>query len=194
MNKQRSETKPPKASPLVNTLTEREITDKDLESLKTLVDLQLAFESDIAVLEKNLEQLKEKHQKVSTQLIPDAMKEIGLSEVTTSNGARVVIKPFYSARIPDEWITRAFKWLRAHDHGGLIKNVVVCEFGKGADNEAKEVKALLKKEGIPFEHKETIHPQTLKSFVKEQIENGKPLNHDMFGVYVGAVTKIEIPS
>jgi hypothetical protein len=31
---------------------------------------------------------------------------------------------------------------------------------------------------------ESVHPQTLKSFVKEQIEKGSPVPVDTFGVFI----------
>ena len=41
-----------------------------------------------------------------------------------------------------------------------------------------------------FKLKEAVHPQTLKAFVREQVETGKELPFDLFGVYIANKTKI----
>ena len=37
---------------------------------------------------------------------------------------------------------------------------------------------------------EKVEPMTLKAFVKEQIQNGKNVPSDVFGVYVASKTKL----
>ena len=38
--------------------------------------------------------------------------------------------------------------------------------------------------------KEKVEPMTLKAFVREQVESGKKLPFDLFGVYIANKTKL----
>ena len=67
-------------------------------------------------------------------------------------------------------------------------------FGKGEDDTALETMTLLEKEGLFPDQKESVHPSTLKAFVKERIESGDnaftPDTQKLFSVYQGKRTKI----
>jgi len=47
-----------------------------------------------------------------------------------------------------------------------------------------------KKELKQDDKKEKVEPMTLKAFVREQVEGGKELPFDLFGVYIANKTKI----
>jgi hypothetical protein len=84
----------------------------------------------------------------------------------------------------------AFTWLRENGHGDLIKNNVMLTFGRNQDNEAKSLIAELREKGHNVKQAEKVEPMTLKAFVKEQIQGGKNVPADLFGVYVASKTKI----
>ena len=44
---------------------------------------------------------------------------------------------------------------------------------------------IAEKEGYFAEQKTDIHPQTLRAFVKERVENGDDFPMELFGAYVG---------
>ena len=48
----------------------------------------------------------------------------------------------------------------------------------------------LEQKGFHPEQKTHIHAMTLKAFVREQVEGGKKLPFDLFGVYIANKTKI----
>ena len=87
-------------------------------------------------------------------------------------------------------LTRLFNWLRENNHGDLIKNNVSLTFGRNQDNEAKSIVDDLRKKGHNVKQAEKVEPMTLKAFVREQIEKGKDVPADLFGVYVATRTKI----
>ena len=90
-----------------------------------------------------------------------------------------------STRIKKDNEEKAYAWLRKHGEGDIIKNTVTVRFGIEKDNEAKAlVDELTEKQWEP-ERKEDIHPGTLKAWVKNRIEEGKELDMDLFGVWVG---------
>jgi hypothetical protein len=108
-----------------------------------------------------------------------------------ADGSSVEIRPFYSARIPSSKADEAFSWLRENGHGDLIKNQVTLEFGMQQDNEAKSIIEELKQKGLPVQQKTTVHPSTLRGFVREQIQElGKNVPAELFGTYVANKTKI----
>jgi hypothetical protein len=49
----------------------------------------------------------------------------------------------------------------------------------------------LQDQGFDPETKTHIHPATLKAFVKERVENGKPIDLDMFGAFIANAAEIK---
>ena len=45
-------------------------------------------------------------------------------------------------------------------------------------------------EGVKYDRKQAVHPSTLKSFVKQSLENGEDIPEDVFGVYRQTVAKL----
>ena len=76
----------------------------------------------------------------------------------------------------------------------MIKNVVSVQFRQGEDERAQEVIDVLKKEGLLPEQKESVHPSSLKAFVREQVESNTQVfaqaARELFSVYEGKRTKI----
>jgi len=156
------------------------------ESCNKLLDVQ----KEIAALEDKLKKKKEEELKLSEQDIPNLMQKTGVSLLKLTDGSSVEIKPYYGARIPASRTEEAFDWLRENNHGDLIKNNVTLTFGRNQDNEAKSLVDDLRNKGHNVKQAEKVEPMTLKAFVREQIEKGKDVPADLFGVYVATRTKI----
>lgn len=178
---------------LINPLTQLPVTSGELRDIADLVSRQVVLEAEIANLEAQVALKKEVLSKLSSQTIPDAMNAIGMRDFTLSNGQMVELKKYYSAKIPEGGESAAFLWLRQNNHDSIIKHFISVGLGKGLDKEALKLKTMLNKAKIIFEEKESIHPQTLKAFVKEQMESGKDFPGQLFGAYSGNVTKIVTP-
>ena len=157
------------------------------DSCKKLLETQ----KKIATAEEELKKLKEVETNLSEQTIPNLMQQAGLSLLKLADGSSVEVKPFYSARIPASKSDEAFDWLRENGHGDLIKNQVSLEFGMKQDNEAKSIIEELKAKGLPVKQKTSVHPSSLRGFVREQIQDlGKDVPAELFGTYVANKTKI----
>ena len=150
----------------------------------------LETQKEIDKLEDKLQTFKTTETTLSEQTIPNLMQQAGVSLIKLKDGSSVEIKPFYAARIPSSKIEEAFEWLRINGHGDLIKNNVMLTFGRHQDNEAKSLVADLREKGHNVKQAEKVEPMTLKAFVKEQIQGGKNVPADLFGVYVASKTKI----
>ena len=79
----------------------------------------------------------------------------------------------------------AYEWLRDNGLDDIIKNTVVCTFGREEDDKASDFFSFAKKEGFEPEQNSTIHPSTLKAFAKDRIAQGEEIPMDLFGVWVG---------
>lgn len=166
-----------------------------------------ALETAIELAEKTVAELKEKHRRISEEEIPEKMFELGMEEFTLLDGSIVSVSPQYGCAITEANRFAAYEFLRKTGNESLIKNVLALQFGKGEDKKAQEVKALLETNKLPFSESTTIHPQTLKAFIKESIEehNGEmvlvdepdpekakvhlPMN--LFSVFVGKKATIK---
>ena len=166
------------------------ITNEKTAELSELCRTQLTLESEIASTEEKLKQLEGQHRVLSEVTIPDLLMELGIETLKLNDGTKVECKTFYNASISEDNRDAAFSWLREHKFASLIKREVKCMFGMGEDEKANATVAQLAAQGLNPADKSSVHPSTLKSFVKEQIEGGTNLPTDLFGVFVGKRTKL----
>jgi len=142
-------------------------------------------EKEVAALEQKLKDEKKSLLKLTDEELPTMLAEIGLSSMKLDDGSEVTVKPTYGASILVDNRPAAYEWLREQGYDDIIKNTVACQFGRGEDDKASAFKAFAEKEGYLAEQKEEIHPQTLRAFVKERVENGDDFPMELFGAYVG---------
>jgi hypothetical protein len=160
----------------------KSLSDKVIE-LKNLED-------EISNAEKSVSKLKEQAKTLSQFEIPAMMEEMHITKLKLKDGESVEIKKIYGASIPQEHQEAAFKWLRDHDLGDIIKNDITVTFGRGEDNKASEYANLAKGQGYEPVQKIGVHPQTLKAVVRERLESGREMPSDIFKTYAGNSTKI----
>jgi len=173
---------------LLNPLTGEPISDDDLKSLSAMVTRLKNIEKSIKDQEADIEKLKKVQKMLSMEMIPAAMESLGLSALSLDDGTALEVKPFYSAKIPDEKIVEAYNWLRKENLDSLIK--VTANFGTLTNEQKVRVLKALDKIKVTCAMTEGIHHATLKALVRERTESGKPMPHDLFGVFVGKSTKL----
>lgn len=164
-----------------------------LANVSSLAQLQLKLANEIAVTEERLEDLKEKYKAVSEYELPDAMAAIEMKELVLADGSKIKVEPYYGASITKENQVAAFNWLNENGFGSLIKHEITISFSKGEEKLVQAVKSMLETARLAgrFSDKATVHPSTLKAFVREQMEDGAPIPHDLLGVHVGQKTTIK---
>ena len=167
------------------------VRDTDLNKVAGFVRQQLALETRVAELEEELKRTKKDLETISGEVLPAALQEFGLTELTMSDGSKVSVQSVISASISKERQADAHEWLRNHGHGDLIKNTVSLTFGRGEDEKAADLIRELDAKGFDPEQKEAVHPSTLKAFVKEQIEKGNEFPSETFGLFIGQKTVIK---
>ena len=142
-------------------------------------------EEYIASLDKDLKKAKKNLLKLTDEELPTLLQEMGLSEFKLDDGSQVTIKQTYGASILVDNRPTAYQWLRDNGYGDLIKNIVSCEFGMGEDQKAEDFRDTAKQKGFQVEQNTSVHPQTLKAFVKERCEKGEEFPMELFGAFIG---------
>lgn len=168
---------------LQNPLTGETISNEKLQQVAKLAMRQLELEQQVAVAETTLESLKEKLADLQLRELPDTMLEIGLAYVELTTGNSVSIDKFYSGSIKETKF-EALMWLKKNNHDSIIKTNFLIPVGRNPILTAK-IKSLLTKNRVDHMLDENVHPQTLKAFIREMTEAGKPLAMDLLNVYIG---------
>jgi len=107
--------------------------------------------------------------------IPELMAEHGFSKLETLDGFGVKLERGVAAKIAKAKEAEAFDWLRVHGHDDIIKNQIATTFGRGEDEKAEALQETLRDNGYEFDHKQSVHYQTLNALVREQVqEQGNP--------------------
>ena len=170
---------------------QQENTDAELSKVSAKAQEQLDLEKEIKDLEEQLKETKKRHRAVSELELPEAMQEANLAEIVLTNGSKISVKPFYKGHISEKHQKDAMAWLVDNDHGSLIKNQVILNFGKNEDEKATATVKQLKQQGLSPDVKQGVHPQTLNAFIKEQIIGGKDIPAETFGIFVGSRANIK---
>ena len=165
--------------------------DGELGSVAKIAEQIIAQENLVDTLDTALKQAKAKLLKLTDEELPAAMQELNMSSFSLGDGSQVSLKATYGARIPKDKQDEAYEWLRVRNESDIIKNTVTVRFNKEQDNEANAlVDDLMKRQLMP-QQDSSIHPGTLRSWVKSRIEDGKELDMDLFGVWVGQRAEIK---
>ena len=163
-----------------------EVTDNELATVSSLAQKQLNLANEVSGIEDMLKAKKEELRLCQEQELPDAMSEAGLTKITLSTGENISINEFYAAHISKANQQQAYQWLVDNGHEGIIKNEVSLKFNRGESDIVDETVLALKSRGLAPEVKQSIHPSTLKAFVKEQLTTGNDIPTEPFGVYIGS--------
>ena len=157
------------------------------DQVKRLRDLEDEFKED----EESLKNKKREIEKISGEVIPTLLSEMGLSSLKLADGSAVEVKPYYAANISANNREAAYNWLRSNGLGDIIKNQITVSFGRNEDNKAANYANLAKGQGYQPTHKLKGEPMTLKALVRERIEAGKEKPTDIFNVFAGNRTTIK---
>jgi len=170
---------------------QQEVIEKtDIQQLSGYcLELQ-ALEDEISTKEEETKTLKEKADKIASEIIPNMLAEQGLSSLKLADGSAVEVKKSYSCTIKKDGTDTAYQWLRENGLEDIIKNEVFVTFGKGEDNKAEQLLDLAAQEGFEPQQKSKVEPMTLKALYRERIEAGLDMPSDSFNLFVKDQTKI----
>lgn len=163
------------------------------ESLAGLAQQQMRLELELAQAEETLRAKKDELEQIAAKVIPDVMNTLGVKKFTFTDGSELVLGDLLGASISKANQPAAYAWLRDHNFGDIIKNVLSVKFPAGAEDEARKVSEAITELGHAAEAKESVHAGTLKSFVREQINQGADIPLNLFSVWSGQRAKIKQP-
>ena len=172
-------------------LTTINIKTDEVKEISEACNMLTSQNQKVETIQKSLKEAEEESRRLSEEVIPTLMQQAGVSSIKLDNGTSVEVSPYYYAKISEDKRAEAFQWLRENDHGDLIKNNVSVSFGKGEDSNAVNLKSELEAKGLVVDQKQDVHWQTLRGFVKEQIEKNKTIPSETFGLYIANRTKIK---
>jgi hypothetical protein len=140
-------------------------------------------------LETRLKGIQSKINNIERKELPDLFSKAKISSVTVDSdgnhpGFVAERGTVYTAKIPDEKRMEAFQWFEQQGHGDLIKSMINIVFGMQEHEERLRVMKLLSDNRVEYYTNESIHYQTLKAFVKREIQAGKIVPSDLLGVYI----------
>lgn len=164
-----------------------EATDAQLATISKMVKLLAKLDDDVATATEVLSRATAARVKVAEVDLPEALTTAGFSPPTKMKIAGMDLKfeTNYHASIPKAKQEAAFAWLEENGHGDMIKHEVKIKFGKEEDSFFKKfVRDLMKrKKPVKAEIKDSVAPQTLGAFVREQISEGASIPMDLLGVF-----------
>ena len=182
-------------SELINEMEkdQTEVLDRT-ENIKSLADQVKKLrdlEDQVKAEEQALKDKEKEIERISGEVIPTLLSEMGLSSLKLADGSAVDVKPYYSANISLKNRESAYNWLRQNGLGDIIKNDITVSFGRGEDNKAAEYANLAKGQGFQPTQKMKVEPMTLKALVRERIEAGQEMPTEIFGVFSENKTTIK---
>lgn len=174
-----------------------------LDDMAELARALIDADAEVKKADEALSAAKEKARMFREESIPSAMQELGLTELVMATGQKLKIQQDVYASIPAAGKAAAFKWLEDNGFGGLIKIEVTTEFGKGELKNAVAFFQELSEHGLhvevdgeeveldlKMELDQSVHAQTLKAFIREQLAKGANIPLEKFGARPVWTTKI----
>ena len=164
---------------------------ENIQSLADQVEKLESLQSRLQLQEDNMKSTKKEIEKISGDIIPTMMSEMGLAELKLQDGSHLKVSTSYRATITEANKEEAFNWLRNNGLGDIIKNEISVSFGRNEDNKAADYAELAKGQGFEPTQKLKVEPMTLKALVRERLEAGKEMPTELFNIYVGNKTTIK---
>ena len=163
----------------------------NIQSLADQVEKLEELQSRLQTQEQIMKDTKKQIERISGEVIPTMMSEMGLAELKLQDGSHLKVSTSYRATITEANKEEAFNWLRNNGLGDIIKNEISVSFGRNEDNKAATYAELAKGQGFQPTQKMKVEPMTLKALVRERIEAGKEMPTEIFGIFSENKTTIK---
>ena len=164
---------------------------ENIQSLADQVEKLEELQSRLQTQEQIMKDTKKQIERLSGEVIPTMMSEMGLAELKLQDGSHLKVSTSYRATITEANKEAAFNWLRNNGLGDIIKNEISVSFGRNEDNKAATYAELAKGQGFQPTQKMKVEPMTLKALVRERIEAGKDMPTEIFGIFSENKTTIK---
>jgi len=183
-------TKEEELNALIEEASTISLKKEDLDEIGQLIQKQLDLESALMKAEALMATINAQLLRVRSIELPDMMDQMKIPSFVYKT-VEIKVSPFYSAKIPEDREEEALTWLDDNNHSDIIKNDLSLSFKRGEDDKASDIEDLLIEKGYIPNRRMYVHHSTLKAFVKEMVESGQPIPHELFGIFVGKIAKIK---
>ena len=147
-------------------------SEEKLSRLANLAIEMRKLENEIEEQEVRLVELKANLRKVSEDQIPSLMDEIGISKITLSNGLKLSTKFFASGKVLSEDV---YDWFEKEGFADIVKSVLTVNTRRIEKQDLAPIKEAIREAGLEFGEKDSIHYQTMSSWLRERIDAGMSL-------------------
>lgn len=184
-------------------------TPADLEKIAKMADRVAELDVLLGEEDDYIKTLKEEKNRIESISLPEAMMSCGMKEFKTHAGASVKIVDFVEVNLPaagaidkakgddkvelEERLKEGLKFIDEHGGSSIIKSVVLVDFERGQSKAKQTFFDALIEKGYAAISADTVHPQTLKAWVKEKISNGVPVPAEPFKLYCGSRAEVKLP-
>lgn len=169
----------------------KELDASKLGTLARLCNEMTNKQDAIADAEEALKELKQQFRDFNEVAIPELMEQLGFEKITLTDGRQVAVSESIQCSIPAPQRNNAYKWMDNNGHGDLIKTKIVENFDRGEKAQAEKVFDQLSAMGLHPQLSESVHPQTLKAWLRTEMGEGRTPPDDLFKIHVHKVTKVK---
>jgi 16S rRNA C1402 N4-methylase RsmH len=114
------------------------IEKTDIQTLASYCQELQQKEDEISSLEAQIKKKKEEADKISSEIIPNMLADLGLSSLKLADGSSIDVRKSYNCTIKKDEMESAYNWLRENGLADIIKNEVAVQFGKALYRERVE--------------------------------------------------------
>ena len=167
------------------------LTKEAGSELSGLIRQHNEIKKKLVAAEAQVKELKQERQEYIADLIPSIMQEMGIESVEV-DGSKVSLTTYASGTMSKDPILHNQQANHLIDVGAgeFLSGQLVVQFERGQDNEGKAWAAKLEESGLNVDYQVTIHNQTLRKLFRTRIEEGEPIDLELFNANVGQIAKI----
>ena len=161
----------------------------DLKDIAALAEKLFDAEAKVAEMAADLKEAQRAVRQLAEHDLPEAMEDVGLTELKTASGLIVKVANVLNAKKLTQAHAKALDWLRDNDQGGLIKTLVAVPFSTGNESDADQLVERLAGEGIAAAKNMEVHHSSLGAALRKMLEDGTEIP-DYMGAYQVTAAKV----
>ena len=198
-----------KAEPAIDFESDKNsATPESLKEITTMADRHAELQLLVVEEQEYMKTLSDELYRLENVSIPEAMTQAGLETFKTTSGASVSIVPFVECNLPAAGaidkakgeekeelqlrLAEGLKYIADNEGEAIIKSLILINFEKGEKEKKDATLQALVEAGHTAIAAEQVHPQTLKSWIKEKLSKGVAVPFDTFKIYSGTKAEVKL--
>ena len=162
----------------------------DLTAATQLAEEARNCQQEMEDLEERVARIRARYNQIVTRDLAEIMTKRRLSSLSLEANGNIPgcdfeLQMVCSASIKKDWDEERRERAFATLPPSLIKTEVAAVFPPGSHARAKDLELKLKDLGYDVEYSKSVHPSTLKKWLREAVANGVEVDLDALDAYVG---------